>query len=139
MDKYRDICMKSFGNELGQLAQEIRDVPGTKSLDFIPHTDVPVGTTVTYEQIVCTYRLQKIEKHRTGLIVGGNLFICLYNVRTPTTDMMSQKVLSNSVISTPGARFITLYLKNFYLKTPLPQTRYTKMKIYILPNEIIKK
>ena len=29
--------------------------------------------------------------------------------------------------------------KNFYLKTPLPQTRYTKMKIDILPNEIIKK
>ena len=57
MDKYRDIWVKSFANELCQLAQGIRDVPGTGTIDFIPHTDVPVGTTVTYEQIVCTYHL----------------------------------------------------------------------------------
>ena len=45
----------------------------------------------------------------------------------------------NSVISTPGARFITLNFKNFYLKTSLPQPRYIRMKIDILPDEIIKK
>ena len=59
MDKYRDIWMNCFANELGQLAQGIRDVPGTYTIDFIPHTDVPVGTTVTYGRIVCTYRPHK--------------------------------------------------------------------------------
>ena len=54
-------------------------------------------------------------------------------------DMTTSKLLFNSVISTPGERFITLYLKYFYLKTPLPQPRYTKTKIDILPNEIIEK
>ena len=44
--------MKSFANEIGRLAQGIRDVPGTDTIDFIPHTDVPVGTTVTYGRIV---------------------------------------------------------------------------------------
>ena len=100
--------MKSFANELGQIAQGIRDVPGTDTIDFIPHTDVPVGTTVTYGQIVFTYRPQKTEKHRTRLTVGGNLFICLYDVSAPTSDMTTSKMLFNSVISTPGARFITL-------------------------------
>ena len=85
------------------------------------------------------YQPQKTEKHRTRLTVGGYLFICLYDVSTPTSDMTTAKNLFNSVISTPGARFITLDLKNFYLKTPLPQPRYTRMKIGILLNEIIEK
>ena len=59
MDKYRNICMKSFSNELGQLAQGVCDVPGTDTIDFIPHIDVTVGTTVTYGRIVCTYPQQK--------------------------------------------------------------------------------
>ena len=52
MEKYRDIWMKSFANELGRLAQGIQDVPGTDTIDFIPHTDVQVRTTATYQQIV---------------------------------------------------------------------------------------
>ena len=53
--------------------------------------------------------------------------------------MTTAKLLFKSVIYTPVARFITLDLKNFYLKTPLTQPRYMKMKIYILPNDIIEK
>ena len=59
MDKYRNIWVKSFANELGRLPQGIRDVTGTNTIDFIPHADVSVGITVTYGRIVCTYRLQK--------------------------------------------------------------------------------
>ena len=59
MDKYGNIWMKSFANELGPLAQGICDVPGANTIDFLPHADVPVGTTVTYGRIVWTYRPQK--------------------------------------------------------------------------------
>ena len=59
MEKYRDIWMKSFTNKLDCLVQGIRDVPGTDTIDFIPHADVSVGTSVTYRCIFCTYRLQK--------------------------------------------------------------------------------
>ena len=120
MDKYRNIWMKSSDNELGCLAQGIPDVLGTDTIDFLPHSNVPFGTTVTYGRLVYTYFPQKTEKHRTRLTVGGNLFICMYDVSSPTSDMMTEKLLFNSVISTPGSRFITLYFKNFYLKTPLP-------------------
>ena len=115
----------------------ICQVPNT--IDFITYDDVPVGTTITYGRIVCTYRPQKTEKHHTKLTVGGNMSICMYDVSAPTSDMTTSKLIYNSVISTPGACFIKLNLKNFYLKTPLPQPRYTKMKIDILPDEIIEK
>ena len=72
--------MESFANELGCLAQGIRDVLGTDTIDFIPHSYVPFGTTAPYGRIVCTYRLHKTKKHCTCLTAGGNLFICLYDV-----------------------------------------------------------
>jgi hypothetical protein len=139
LDKYRDIWMKSFANELGRLAQGIRDIPGTDTIDFIPFSDVPKGEAVTYGRIVCMYRPQKDEPNRTRLTVGGNLLVCLYDVSAPTSDLTTSKLLFNSVISTPGARFITFDLKNFYLKTPLPTARYMRMKLDILPEEIIEK
>ena len=139
LEKYRTIWTKSFANELGRLAQGIRDIPGTDIIKFIPHADVPTQETVTYGRIVCTYRPQKDEKERTMLTVGGNLIVCLYDVSAPTSSVTTAKLLLNSVISTPGTRFLTLGLKNFYLKTTLPTARYMKMKLDILPEEIIVK
>ena len=139
LEKYRDVWMKSFDNELGRLAQGIRDIPGTDTIDFIPFTDVPKGEAVTYGRIVCTFRPQKDEVNHTRLTVGGNLLVCLYDVSTPTSDLTTAKLLFNLVISTPGARFITLDLKNFYLKTPLPNAQYMRMKLDMLPEEIIEK
>ena len=139
LDKYREIWMTSFANELGRLAQGIRNIPGTDTIDFISFSDVPEGETVTYGRIVCTFRPQKDEPNRTRLTVGGNLLVALYDVSTPTADLTTAKLLFNSVISTPGARFITLDLKNFYLKTPLPQPRYMRMPLTLLPDEIVKK
>ena len=69
--------MKSFANELGQLAQGIRDIPGTDTIDFIPFADVPKGEAVTYGRIVCTFRPQKDKVNHTRLTVGGNLLVCL--------------------------------------------------------------
>ena len=76
-DKYRDVYMKSFGNELGHLAQGIRDIPGTNTITFIQFDNVPHGEVVTYGRIVVSYRPQKEEKERTRLTVGGNLIVCL--------------------------------------------------------------
>lgn len=139
MKKYHDIWMKSFANKLGRLAQGMHGIPGTDTIDFIPHSDVLSGKTVTYGRIVCTYRPQKEEKNRTRITVNGTLIVCLYDVSASTSDMTTANLLFNSVISTPGARFMTLDLKNFYLGTPLPQNRFTKMKIEIWPEEIIDK
>ena len=137
MDKYRDIWMNSFANKLGRLAQGVRNIPIKDTIKFIPYSDVPAKETVTYGRIVCTFHPQKTEKHRTRLTAGGNLFVCLYDVSTPTGDLTTAKLLFNSVISTPGARFFTLDLKNFYLNTKFPVPRDMKLKIDIIPAEII--
>ena len=111
--------MKSFTNKLGHLAQGIHNIPGTDTIDFVPGSAVPSGESVTYGRIICTYCPQKGEKNRTCLTISNNLIVCLYDVSAPTLDLTTAKLLFNSVISTPGARFVTLDLKNFYPKTLL--------------------
>ena len=48
---------------------------------------------------------------------------------TPTADLLTVKLLLNSVISTPGAKFMTLDLKDFYLSTPMERPEFLRMKI----------
>ena len=50
MTKYKDIWNTSFANELGHLAQGIRDIKGMDTIHFIPHTDMPANKTATYSQ-----------------------------------------------------------------------------------------
>ena len=38
---------------------------------------------------------------------------------TPTSDLLTVKLLLNSIISTPNAEFMTLDLKDFYLMMPI--------------------
>ena len=49
------------------------------------------------------------------------------------------KLLLNSVLSTPGARFMTIDIKNFYLETKLKDKQYMVLPLDLIPNEIIEK
>ncbi len=52
--------------------------------------------------------------------------------------MLVAKMLFNSVISTKGARFMTMDISNFYLMTPLYQPEFIQMKLSDIPDEVIK-
>eukprot|EP00804_Cyclotella_cryptica_P030788 CCRYP_015047-RA/>CCRYP_015047-RA protein AED:0.39 eAED:0.47 QI:0/0/0/1/0/0/2/0/253 len=67
-----------------------------------------------YGQFVCKIRPENKEPNRTRLMVGGDRIFA-----TPTADKLVAKSLFNSVISTIGARFMTMDISNFYLNTPL--------------------
>ena len=69
--------------------------------------------------------------------MGGNLIDYPYELTTRTADLTTSKVMWNSVISTPGARYATADVKNFYLGTPLDRPEYMKMKIELFPQEFI--
>ena len=59
---------------------------------------------------------------------------------TTTTNCASltkTKCLLNSTISTAGARFITLDIKNFIIINPMGRYEYMKISLAILPEEII--
>ena len=73
---------------------------GTNTIFFIPKDKVPAGITVTYGRIVAEIRPQKAETHRTRLTVGGNLINSPGDVTTPTADLVTAKLIFNSVLST---------------------------------------
>ncbi len=51
--------------------------------------------------------------------------------------MVSLKLLWNSTISTNGARFAGINIRNMYLKIPLDRFEFMKMPLYLFPQDII--
>jgi hypothetical protein len=105
-----------YGNELGRLAQGMPgQVKGTDTIFFIPRHSVPKerAKDVTYGLITCLIRPEKInEPNRMRLVAGGDRVHYPFDAGTPTADLLTIKLLINSIISTPGARFFTMDIKN---------------------------
>jgi hypothetical protein len=52
--------------------------------------------------------------------------------------MLVAKMLFNIIISTKGARFMTMDISNFYLMTPLHQPEFIWMKLSDILNKVIE-
>jgi len=129
----------SFANELGRLADGVSNrVKGTNTIKFIPKSLVPQGRKVTYGRIVVDFRPNKSEPNRTRLTVGGDRIDYPGVVRTDTADMMTAKLLLNSVVSTPRARCCILDVKDFYLNNKLPRYEFMRIAYKLIPDEIKK-
>jgi hypothetical protein len=116
--KYKDVWSKSFGKEIWRLATTTETI-AFKSKQKIPTT---CRKDITYGRIVCTYHPEKQDPHRTCITMGGNLINYLDDCGTPTADLLTVKLLFNSIISTPHAKFMTIDIKDFYLNTCFPLT-----------------
>ena len=118
--KYRKGWSLSSANEFGRLANGIggRTKNPTNTIKFIRREDVPLARRkdITYGQFVCSVRPEKEEKNRTRFVVVGDRINYPGEVATPTAEMLVAKMLFNSVISTPGAKFMTMDISNFYLQ-----------------------
>ena len=64
-------------------------------------------------------RSQKNETHRIRITISRNLLDYQDNTKTPTADLITMKLLLNSILSTPSTKFMTIDFKNFYLETKL--------------------
>ena len=93
---------------------------------------------VAYARIVCSVRPSKKETHRTRLTVGGNVLDYEGEIRAPTADLITLKLLLNSVISTPKAKHMTVDIKKNYLTTELKNTQCMFMQSDQILEEIIK-
>jgi hypothetical protein len=112
----------------------------TNTIFFLSHNEIchiPKDRTVMYAHIVIDHRPQKEDPNCVRITVGGNLINYPFGLTTRTTDMVSSKLLWNSTISTPGARFAGADIKNMYLKTPLNCFEYMRMSISLFPFNII--
>ena len=94
---------------------------------------------VTYASIVVDYKPNKIEKNQTRVTVDGDRINCTFDYGPPTADIPVIKLLWNSTFSTPGAKYFTLDISNFYLGTPMERPEYMKMPLKIIPPEIVEK
>jgi hypothetical protein len=59
-------------------------------------------------------------------------------VATKTADIVTAKIIFNSVLSTKDVRFMTINISNFYLNTPTPQYEYMRIPISAIPDIIME-
>ena len=104
---------------------------------FIPKSKVPKEKKVTYGKIVCEMKPEKQDKERTRLTVGRNLLDFTWNLSAPTASVTTEKFVFNSVVSTPGSRFLLADIKHFYLNKILPEPEFMRIPLKITPQEII--
>ena len=93
---------------------------------------------VTYGHFVCSVIPEKKEQNRTRFVVGGDRINYPGEVATPTECMLVAKLLFNSIVSTKGAKFMTMDISNFYLMTPLNRPEYIRINIRDVPDEIVR-
>jgi hypothetical protein len=98
--------------ELRRLAQGIRDVIGTNTIEFIFASEIPRDRTVTYGRLVCDITPQKTEQHRVMLTVGGDRIDYPGGKFTKNADLTTSKCLWNSVLSTYTAMYMCKDVKN---------------------------
>jgi hypothetical protein len=123
-----------YANELGQLCQGIglgfspntKRVVGTNTFFLIDYHDIPVHKQkeICHTVVVCEVRPEKDDPDCTRITIGGNCICFLGDMGTNNASLKLVKLLLNSVLSCPGARFSSINLKNFYLDTPMPDPEY---------------
>ena len=107
-------------------------------MHFIFKHEIPKGKIPTYLKIVAANRPAKANPRRVRWTVGGDCIVYLGDKSTKTADLVTFKILCNSVISTPDSRFMTTNIKNFYLNTPLACFEYMKIPAKYIPDDIVK-
>ena len=93
----------------------------TNTIVFIRKNQVPKerAEDMTYGLITTLIRPEKIDKpNRTRLVGEGDRVHYPGDAGTPTADLLTVKLLINSIISTAGAKFMTMDIKFFLFQYP---------------------
>ncbi len=119
--KYRNTWSQSFRKEIRCLATT------TETIFFISKHQISKDCQgdITYGRIVCDVCKGKKDKHHTRLTMGGNLINYPGDCRTPTTNLLTVRILLNSIILMPNEKFMTIDIKDFYLNTPMECYKYS--------------
>ena len=91
-----------------------------------------------YATFVCDLRPLKNEIYRVRITVGGDKLSYDDDAGSPAANLLETKLLINSTISTPGAQFDCLDIKDMYYKTPMTEYEYMKIVYSEIPYNVIK-
>ena len=89
-------------------------------------------------RICANYRPQKADPYRVRCTLGGNLITYKGPTSTAVASLPVIKILINSVLSTPNAKFCSVDIKDFYLNTDLPEPEYISMPFPLIPSDIVQ-
>jgi len=107
---------ESFGKDFGGMAQGDKKTGqmGTNTMFVMNPVDIPnipKDRMVTYAQVVVDHHTEKADPNRIRITAGGNLINYPGELTTRTADITTAKLLWNSVLSTPGAKYMFLDIK----------------------------
>ena len=93
----------------------------TETIKFLVKAEIPREQwhDITYARIVCNKRPEKKDPDRTRITMGGDRINYPGDCGTPTADMITVKLLLNSIVSKQHAKFMTIDIKDFYIMTPM--------------------
>jgi hypothetical protein len=125
--KHREWWQRSFSKEIWRLATT------TETIKLLVKTEIPRErrSDITYARIACNKQPEKKDPDRTRITMGGNWINYPGDCGTPTADMITVKLLLNSIISTQ-------HIKDFYLMTPMERPEYFRMSLELFPDNIIE-
>ena len=137
------VWQTAFGKDFGGMVQGDCKTgqKGTNSVFVMTHKEIDIamaaGHKWTYAQIVVDHRPQKEDPNQIRIAVGGNLITYKGSTSTCTADLMTSKLLWNSMLSTTDAKYMCIDIKNFYLTAALDYYEYMKIPLSLFL-ELIK-
>jgi hypothetical protein len=100
--------------------------------------NIPKDRIVTYARVAVNHRPQKTDPKRIRITAGGNLINYPSKLMTWTADITTSKLHWNSILSTPGTKYMYLDIKNFYLSAPLDRYEYMRIPFTLPPPWIVE-
>jgi hypothetical protein len=134
-----EIWQTAFGKDFVGMVQGDNKTgqKGTNAIFVMTHADIlliQADRTITYARVVVDFRPQKIDPNCIRITTGGNLINYPGELTTRTADLTTSKLMWNTVLSTEGAKYMCLDIKNFYLTAPLDRFEYMKMPLSLFPS-----
>ena len=136
------VWQTAFGKDFGGMAQgDLKPgQKGTNSVFVMTHKEIDVAMTAghkwTYVQILVDHQPQKEYPNWIRIAVGNNLITYKGSTLTRTANLTTSKLLWNRVLSTEGAKYMCLNIKNFYLMAALDYYEYKKIPLALFPEWI---
>ena len=136
----RATWVKALANDLGRRAQGVGTCmpTSTNTVFFVAKSSIPYNRKVTYARMVATIQPTKAEVNRVRVTVGGNRLDFPGTTTTHCAILTTTKCLLDSIISNPGACFMTLDIKYFYYGKAMALYEYMKLALACIPDEIVK-
>ena len=133
-----EIWQTAFQKYFGGMAQGDNKTgqKGTNAIFVMTHAEIlliSADRTIMYTRVVVDFHPQKADPHCIRITAGGNLINYPGELTMQTANLTTSKLMWNSVLSTKGAKYMCLDIKNFYLTAPLDWYEYMKMPLSLFP------